>query len=128
MASTSQFEQAICQGQLQPGMNFHERVWAVCARIPAGRVATYADLAQALGSKAYRAVGQAMNRNPFAPRVPCHRVVGSNGQLTGFARGLDAKAQLLQEEGVLLDPQTGRIDLTRCRVDSASLKREAQMA
>ena len=61
---------------------------------------TYAWIAQALGSKGYRAVGNALNRNPYAPAVPCHRVVGSNGSLTGFAGGLEKKRRLLTEEGV----------------------------
>jgi methylated-DNA-[protein]-cysteine S-methyltransferase len=61
---------------------------------------SYADIAHALGTKAYRAVGIALNRNPYAPRVPCHRVVGSDGSLTGFAGGLEKKRQLLESEGV----------------------------
>jgi methylated-DNA-[protein]-cysteine S-methyltransferase len=75
----------ICAGRLRPGMTFNERVWALTAQVPAGKVVTYADVAAALGSKGYRAVGNALNRNPYAPAVPCHRVVGSDGRLTGFA-------------------------------------------
>jgi methylated-DNA-[protein]-cysteine S-methyltransferase len=77
-------------------------VWAVTARIPAGEVRTYAWVARELGSKGYRAVGNALNRNPYAPVVPCHRVVGSNGSLTGFAGGLEKKRKLLLGEGVVL--------------------------
>src|SRR4051794_5024969 len=84
-------EQSIKQGKLTREMNFNQKVWALTSRIPKGMVVTYADIAKALGSKGYRAVGNAMNRNPYAPAVPCHRVVGSNGSLTGFAGGLDAK-------------------------------------
>lgn len=103
-------ERAIYAGRLLKGMTFNQRVWAVCSRIPRGKVATYADLARALGSTGYRAVGNAMNKNPFAPRVPCHRVVGSDGRLTGYAGGLDKKRSMLREEGVtLVDEQ--RVDL-----------------
>lgn len=53
-------------------------------------------------SKAYRAVGQAMNKNPYAPRVPCHRVVSSDGGIGGFAIGVDKKIAILKKEGVLV--------------------------
>src|SRR5688500_18672115 len=92
----------ILAGRIVPGMTFNQRVWAVCARVPAGRVVTYADIARALGTKAYRAVGNALNKNPYAPAVPCHRVVGSSGALTGFAGGLPKKRALLEAEGVEL--------------------------
>src|SRR5688572_29307347 len=102
-------ESEIRAGQLRPGMTFNQRVWALTARIPAGKVVTYADLAAALGSKGYRAVGNALNRNPYAPAVPCHRVVGSDGRLTGFAGGLPKKEALLNAEGVRVS--RGRADL-----------------
>jgi methylated-DNA-[protein]-cysteine S-methyltransferase len=94
------FEAPIKAGKVLPGMNFNQKVWALTARIPKGKVTTYARIAQALGSKGYRAVGNALNKNPYAPAVPCHRVVGSNGSLTGFAGGLEKKQQLLVAEGV----------------------------
>ena len=103
------FEREIKAGRILPGMNFNQKVWALTARIPAGRVRTYASIAHELGSKGYRAVGNALNRNPYAPAVPCHRVVGSNGALTGFAGGLDKKRELLAGEGVAL--QNGRVVL-----------------
>lgn len=81
-------------------MGFDEEVWKVTTCIPRGRVATYADIAHVLGCKAYRAVGNALNRNPYAPRVPCHRVVKSDGALGGFAGGLHKKRVLLRAEGV----------------------------
>lgn len=69
--------------------------------MPAGRVITYAGLAQLINHpKAYRAVGSAMNKNPFAPKVPCHRVVKSNGALGGFAEDIKIKIKRLQKEGV----------------------------
>ena len=93
-------EQQIKRGQLSPTMTFNQKVWTLTARIPAGRVTTYAEIARALNSKAYRAVGNALNKNPYAPAVPCHRVVGSTGALTGFAAGLAKKRALLLKEGV----------------------------
>jgi methylated-DNA-[protein]-cysteine S-methyltransferase len=98
----SDYERQIKAGRIVPGMSFNEKVWALTARIPAGKVTTYRHLAEALKSKGYRAVGNALNRNPYAPAVPCHRVVGSNGALTGFAGGLAKKQQLLEAEGVSL--------------------------
>ncbi|HEX8915675.1 MAG TPA: MGMT family protein [Humisphaera sp.] len=95
------FEQDIFAGRVVDGMNFNQKVWATCARIPAGRVATYGQIAALLGSPgAARAVGNALNRNPYHPHVPCHRVVGSTGSLTGFAMGLERKRALLEGEGV----------------------------
>ncbi|MDC9715602.1 MAG: MGMT family protein [Gammaproteobacteria bacterium] len=72
-------------------------------KVPAGRVITYAGLAKLINHpKAHRAVGSAMNKNPFAPEVPCHRVVKSNGELGGFAYDISIKIKRLQEEGVLV--------------------------
>ena len=79
---------------------FCERVWALTEQVPKGRVTTYKIIAEKLGTKAYRAVGKALNVNPHAPAVPCHRVVGSDGSLTGYAKGLRAKARILASEGV----------------------------
>ncbi len=81
-------------------MNFNERVWALTSRIPEGEVTTYGEIARKMGTKAARAVGNALNRNPYAPEVPCHRVVASNGALTGFATGLAKKERILAKEGV----------------------------
>ena len=79
----------ILAGQLADDMSFNEKVWTLTARIPSGKVTTYRAIAHQLGTRGYRAIGMAMNRNPYAPAVPCHRVVGSNGTLTGFAQGLE---------------------------------------
>lgn len=106
-------EQQIKAGKISAGMTFQQRVWALTARIPKGKVVTYADLAKALNTKGYRAVGGALNRNPYAPEVPCHRVVGSTGKLTGFASGLPKKQALLEAEGVTFVGD--RVDLKRCR-------------
>jgi len=101
---------AILAGRILPAMSFSQRVWALVARIPQGRVATYGQVARRLGSRGCRAVGMALNRNPYAPRVPCHRVVGAGGELRGFAGGLDKKRRLLLGEGVKL--RGDRVDLT----------------
>jgi methylated-DNA-[protein]-cysteine S-methyltransferase len=104
-------EHDIKSGRVAPGMTFSQKVWTLTARIPAGKVCTYGDLARALGNpQAARAVGNALNKNPYAPAVPCHRVVGSDGSLTGFAGGLEKKGQLLRGEGVRLNK--GKADLT----------------
>jgi methylated-DNA-[protein]-cysteine S-methyltransferase len=82
---------------------FHEEVLRELALVPYGRTTTYGELAQKVGRpRAARAVGTAMNRNPIPIVLPCHRVVGSNGSLTGYAGGLDRKLQLLQLEGAIL--------------------------
>ena len=99
----------ILAGKIVKGMSFNEKVWAVCARVPKGRVTTYAAIARKVGTEAYRAVGNAMNKNPYAPKVPCHRVVGSDGSLTGFAAGLEKKKRLLKAEGVAFSK--GKVDL-----------------
>lgn len=81
-------------------MNFNKKVWNLCKRIPKGRVSTYKEIAFALNSKAYRAVGNVLNKNPYSPKVPCHRIVNSKGELHGFSKGLKIKKQLLKKEGL----------------------------
>jgi len=82
------------------GMEFQKSVWKALCEIPCGETRTYKDIAISIGKpKAYRAVGLANNRNPIAIIVPCHRVIGSNGKLTGYASGLDVKEFLLKLEG-----------------------------
>lgn len=105
----------ISAGLLRPGMSFSEKVWAVTARIQRGRVVTYGDIAAALGDvNASRAVGAALGRNPYAPAVPCHRVVAGDGRLTGYAGGLPNKVELLREEGVAVE-RDRVVDLARSR-------------
>jgi methylated-DNA-[protein]-cysteine S-methyltransferase len=82
---------------------FHADVLAELARVPYGETDTYGALAARAGRpKAARAVGTVMNRNPIPIVLPCHRIVGANGSLTGYAGGLDVKVQLLQLEGAML--------------------------
>lgn len=107
----SEFEADICAGRLKRGMSFNQRVWAMVARIPRGKVASYSQVAAALGSRGCRAVGGALNRNPYAPAVPCHRVVGKRGDIVGFACGVERKRELLEEEGVCF--KGSRVDMER---------------
>jgi len=83
---------------------FHADVLAQLARVPYGQTETYGALATKAGRpKAARAVGTVMNRNPIPIVLPCHRIVGANGSLTGYAGGLDVKRHLLRLEGVMLE-------------------------
>ena len=93
-------------------MEFDARVWKLMEKIPKGRVTTYGLIAKKLNTKAYRAVGNACRKNPYAPRVPCHRVVKSNGTIGGFGgrtsgKNIEQKIQLLKNENV--DVKNGRI-------------------
>ena len=93
-------------------MNFDERVWKLMEKIPRGRVTTYGQIARKLNTKAYRAVGNACRKNPYAPRVPCHRVVRSDGTIGGFGgktsgKTVEEKTLLLREENV--EVRNGRV-------------------
>jgi methylated-DNA-[protein]-cysteine S-methyltransferase len=82
------------------GTDFQRRVWRQLEEIPYGETRSYAQIANAIGTpKAVRAVGAANGANPIAIIVPCHRVIGSNGKLTGFGGGLPMKQRLLELEG-----------------------------
>ena len=114
-------ERDIRAGRIIDGMNFNQKVWALTARIPKGKVTTYGEIARALNTQAYRAVGNALNRNPYAPGVPCHRVVGSDRSLTGFAGGLEKKTRMLIAEGVeCVDGRVSTRDVFRFDDQSAT--------
>jgi methylated-DNA-[protein]-cysteine S-methyltransferase len=84
------------------GTDFQKKVWHALLAIPFGETRSYAEIAKAIKHpKAVRAVGAANGRNPISIIAPCHRVIGSDGKLTGFAGGLEAKATLLSLEGRL---------------------------
>ncbi len=87
------------------GTPFHARVWEELRRIPAGETRTYGQVAAAAGSDSARATGGAVGANPVPVIIPCHRVVGANGSLTGFGGGLPRKLWLLRHEGA---PLAGR--------------------
>jgi methylated-DNA-[protein]-cysteine S-methyltransferase len=81
------------------GTEFQKKVWKALLAIPFGETRTYAEIAKQIGNpKAVRAVGAAVGRNPISVIAPCHRVIGTNGKLTGFAGGLEAKTFLLELE------------------------------
>jgi len=90
-----------------PG-KFRERVYRAVKMIPRGRVSAYGEIAGAIGSKkSARAVGQALNKNPFFPIVPCHRVIAAGGKIGGFGLGVKRKEKLLKSEGLCV--KNGRI-------------------
>lgn len=81
------------------GTDFQKRVWDALQKIPYGETRTYQEIAEEVGSpKGQRAVGGANNKNPIMIIIPCHRVIGKNGKLVGFAGGLDVKKSLLELE------------------------------
>ncbi len=77
-----------------------QKIYDLLKLIPKGRVTTYKELADKVKSKAYRGVGQIVGANPDAPKVPCHRVVKSDGGISGYAFGVDKKIALLKSEGI----------------------------
>jgi methylated-DNA-[protein]-cysteine S-methyltransferase len=86
-------------------LEFEARVWKLMKKIPKGRVTTYGLIARKLHTKAYRAVGNACRKNPYAPKVPCHRVVRSDGTVGGFGgrtsgSTIEKKIQMLRAENV----------------------------
>jgi methylated-DNA-[protein]-cysteine S-methyltransferase len=84
------------------GTNFQKKVWNELQKIPYGKTISYKTLSEKLGDvKAIRAVGKANGQNPVAIIIPCHRVIGANGNLVGYAGGLDIKEKLLHLEGAL---------------------------
>lgn len=87
------------------GTEFQKRVWAELLKIPFGETIGYGELAQRIGNpSASRAVGHANSKNPIALIVPCHRVIGANGTLTGYAGGLELKHKLLAWERSFREP------------------------
>ncbi len=91
------------------GTDFQRRVWAALREIPAGTTESYGALARRLGAPdASRAVGLANGQNPVAIVVPCHRVIGANGSLTGFGGGLPRKQWLLNHEGAAFQPMRAK--------------------
>ena len=96
------------------GTAFQAKVWQALRSIPAGTVVSYGDLARQLGNPAaVRAVGTTNSLNPISIVLPCHRVIGANGKLTGYAGGLERKRWLLEHEGVALGqtPQSQQLSL-----------------
>lgn len=97
-------------------MSFADEIYSKLKQIPKGKVITYKGLALMVGSKAYRAVGQVLKNNPYAPEVPCHRVVRSDGKIGGFmgkinGKEIEIKIARLQAEGVKVSQ--GKVDLAK---------------
>ncbi len=97
--------------------SFEQRVYEALCLVPKGRVTTYRDLAIAIGCRSNQAIGQALRRNPYAPEVPCHRVIRADLTLGGFAgqregEETERKRKLLESEGVTFDA-LGRVDKSR---------------
>ena len=87
------------------GTKFQVKVWKYLKTIPKGQIRTYLDVAKAIKKpKAVRAVANAIGKNPYAPKIPCHRVIRSDGSLCGYSGkgGLNTKRKLLKLEGILL--------------------------
>lgn len=94
------------------GSAFQKRVWAALREIPAGETWSYGRLAEHIGKPgAGRAVGLANGANPVGIVVPCHRVIGANGTLTGYGGGLDRKRALLEHEGAAFKPEKAQLSL-----------------
>ena len=88
----------------QKGTSFQLKVWSALRTIPYGKTVTYSDIAKQINKpKAVRAVGTAIGKNPISIIVPCHRVIGKNGKLTGYGNGLPMKKRLLALEGVFIE-------------------------
>lgn len=82
------------------GSDFRKRVWEVLLTIPYGKTMTYGEIARFLGVKCAQAIGGAVGHNPISLIIPCHRIVGADGKLTGYAGGTDKKMWLLKMEGI----------------------------
>ena len=87
---------------------FNQKVYELLMKVPAGRITTYKVIAETLGTKAYRAVGNALKNNPDAPRIPCHRVIKSSGNIGGFngetnGKEIQQKIYLLKKEGIKIE-------------------------
>jgi methylated-DNA-[protein]-cysteine S-methyltransferase len=90
----------------RPPTEFEDKIYSLILTIPRGKVVTYKMVARAIGCGSCQAVGQALKRNPFAPRVPCHRIIASDLSIGGFAgqrsgKEIDNKLRLLKKEGVI---------------------------
>lgn len=93
--------------------SFNSKCYELLKKVPKGKVVTYKDIANALKTKAYRAVGNAMHYNSNAPKVPCHRVINSNGKIGGYSKGVKKKIEMLKKEGVQVI--NGKVNLGKYR-------------
>lgn len=93
---------------MNQNLNFNEKCYALLKQIPKGKVTTYKEMARAMGTNAWRAVGTAMAKNDNLITIPCHRVVRSDGVIGHYALGADKKVELLNSEGV--DISNGKVN------------------
>ena len=100
-----------CHPPPPPGMVFSEKVYSLLKQIPKGKVVTYKQVAQALNSNSYRAVGNALNKNEKLIQIPCHRVIRSDGTVGGYKLGVRKKIEILKKEGVEVINQ--KVDLKK---------------
>lgn len=100
--------------------DFQKKVLKITMKIPIGKVATYGLIAEVIGNRSYsRAVGNALNKNPYPIEIPCHRVVRSDGMIGGYAKGTTYKEKLLIEENVIIKDE--KIDLSKYLVSKEIL-------
>ncbi|MFH1364722.1 MAG: MGMT family protein [Candidatus Aenigmatarchaeota archaeon] len=96
-------------------MKFEERVWKLTSKIPRGKVTTYGEIARKMNTKAYRLVGQSLKKNPDPVRVPCYKVVKSDGSIGGYGgtnrKNIMKKIRLLEKDGIRV--RNGKIDLNK---------------
>ena len=92
-------------------MNFNEKVYALCRKIPKGKVSTYKIIAKKLNTRAYRAVGNALNKNKDPENIPCYKIVNSSGELGGYSKGLKEKVKRLRMDGVRVEKN--KVDLKK---------------
>ena len=92
------------------GTDFQQSVWELLMKIPQGQVVTYGEIAKQLNCKSAQAVGGAVGHNPISILIPCHRVIGANGGITGYAGGVDKKQSLLKIEKAVYGQGVSRID------------------
>ena len=93
---------------------FHRKIYTILKKVPKGKVTTYKALAEAAKTKAYRAVGQAMRCNPYAPIVPCHRVVASDGSIGGFQGSKNTKGKEIRKKVRML--RSEKVDVKQNKV------------
>ncbi len=94
--------------------NFESKVYKEVAKIPKGKVRSYKDIASAVGKpKAFRAVANALHKNPFIGKVPCHRVIKSDDTIGGFSKGIAMKKKILRQEGLTVEGDTVIISKTK---------------
>jgi len=96
-------------------MRFEERVWRLTSKVPRGKVTTYGEIARCMNTKAYRIVGQALKKNPDPIKIPCYRVIKSDGSIGGYSgknlKNIRKKIQLLERDGITI--KNGLIDLNK---------------